>query len=359
MKKTSIIVVSLFLLTFWMWRSRGENEFSMRFTENPQLPTISPDGQWQGTPLDKNGKFTNLYHPFQSSLGDVLKWQTSKNPQKDEKKQDTRRLLVDLDSVLWNGNEDYLVWLGHASYLIRIDGSVFLTDPLLMDNTFLKRQSDLPFALSDLPAIDFILLSHNHRDHCDEKSLRFLAERNPNLKILTGLGIHNIILPWLKGQTVQEAGWYQQYSLLDSGLSVTYVPSRHWSRRWLWDDNESLWGGFYIQNRGKSIYFMGDSGMGAHFADIREALGTPDICLMGVGAFKPEWFMHQAHISPSDAIVAFNTLGGSFFIPMHFGTFDLSDEPKMEPWDILVQQRASIQGTLVEPVLGRNLLQSW
>jgi L-ascorbate metabolism protein UlaG (beta-lactamase superfamily) len=176
------------------------------------------------------------------------------------------------------------------------------------------------------------------------------------MKVLTGLGLHAVIRPWLRENTVQEAGWYQQYTLLDSGLNITYVPSRHWSRRWLWDDNQSLWGGFYIQNGDKSIYFMGDSGAGAHFADIQKNLGSPDYCLMGVGAFKPEWFMHQAHISPSDAITAFNTLQGKYFIPMHFGTFDLSDEPRLEPWDILVKNKSLIQGALVEPVIGRNLM---
>lgn len=355
-KKSIFIIILLSTIAFGYYSSTGANEVSMRYTSNPQLPTILPSSDWLGTPLDSKGRFVNLYHPFESSFGDLIKWQTSKNPQKEEKKSETRRLLVELDSTIWKGSDDYLVWLGHATYLFRIDGTVFLTDPLLLDNTFLKRDSDLPFPVHHMPRVDFLLLSHNHRDHCDEKTLRFLAEKNPQMKVLTGLGLQAIIDSWLKGHTVQEAGWYQQYTLLDSGLSITYVPSRHWSRRWLWDDNQSLWGGFYIKHGEKSIYFMGDSGAGAHFADIQRHLGSPDYCLMGVGAFKPEWFMHQAHISPSDAINAFNTLQGKYFIPMHFGTFDLSDEPRMEPWDILVQNQSRIEGTLVEPVIGRNLI---
>lgn len=354
--KSHFLFILLSTLAFWYCASKGAIQESMSFASNPELPTILPESEWKGTPRDGNGRFVNLYHPFESSFGDLIKWQTSKNPQKEEKKAETRKPLVELDSAIWKGSEDYLVWLGHATYLLRIDGTVFLTDPLLLDNTFLKRDSDLPFPVQHMPRVDFLLLSHNHRDHCDEKTLRFLAEKNPNMKVLTGLGLQTIIEPWLKSHTVQEAGWYQQYTLLDSGLSITYVPSRHWSRRWLWDDNKSLWGGFYIKNGEKSIYFMGDSGAGAHFADIQKHLGSPDYCLMGVGAFKPEWFMHQAHISPSDAITAFNTLQGKYFIPMHFGTFDLSDEPRMEPWDILVQNQSRIEGTLVEPVIGRNLM---
>lgn len=327
-----------------------------KFTSNPQLTTILPNENWKGNPVDENGRFVNLYHPFESSFGDLIKWQTSKNPQAEEKKSETRYLTVDFDSTVFHGQDDYLIWLGHATYLMRIQGTVFLTDPLLIDNTFLKRESPLPFPLGKMPKLDFLLLSHNHRDHCDENSLKYLSKAHPNMKILTGLGLESVIKKWTNGHTIQEAGWYQQYSLLDSGITITYVPSRHWSKRWLSDDNKSLWGGFFIQNGDQSIYFMGDSGKGEHFADIKNTLGTPDYCLMGVGAYKPEWFMHQAHISPKDAIDAFNALEGKYFIPMHFGTFNLSDEPRMEPWDLLLENKGTIKGNLVEPVIGKNLL---
>jgi L-ascorbate metabolism protein UlaG (beta-lactamase superfamily) len=323
---------------------------------NPDLKTNSPSPDWKGTPLDDNGRFTNLYHPFESDFTDFLKWQLSKNPQKQEKKSEARRLHVDFDSTILSSKSDYLIWLGHATFLLQVNEKVFITDPILFDNTFLKRESELPFPLEKLPAIDYILLSHNHRDHCDEKSLKYLVRQNPGMKFLTGLGMNKVISSWTNGNPIEEAGWYQEYSFLDEDLQITYVPSRHWSKRWLWDDNESLWGGFYIQNGDFSIYFMGDSGHGPHFGDIKNTLGTPDYCIMGVGAFKPEWFMQQAHISPLDAIEAFNTLEGKYFIPMHFGTFELSDEPRMEPWDVLEKNRQQIKGELKDPILGRNLL---
>lgn len=350
---------ALLIPLFMIYLLKGQAVSSEKgFSSNPELLTVPPTEDWKGNPLDDKGRFTNLYHPFESSLGDLLKWQTSKNPQKEEKKAETRRLAVDYDSAIFHRNEDYLIWLGHASYLMKIQGKTFLTDPLLFDNTFLKRESDLPFPIEKLPELDYILLSHNHRDHCDKQTIKYLSDKNPSLKILTGLGLEEVISSWTNGHLIQEAGWYQQYSVLDNGIQITYLPTRHWSKRWLWDDNKSLWGGFYIQTTAYSIYFMGDSGQGPHFADIKNTLGTPDYCLMGVGAFKPEWFMHQGHISPTDAIDAFNTIEGKFFIPMHFGTFNLSDEPRMEPWDLLFENRSKIKGELVEPVLGRNLLRN-
>ncbi|WP_242617480.1 MBL fold metallo-hydrolase [Cecembia calidifontis] len=264
---------------------------------------------------------------------------------------------MEFDGLLLDSSEDYLIWIGHATFLMQIDGKVILTDPMLFDNIFLKRESPLPFSLEKLPQIDYLLLSHDHRDHLDKKSIQYLIENHPNLKILTGLGMEKTIDSWINGNSIQEAGWFQQYALSDLNLEITYVPSRHWSRRGLWDLNKTLWGGFYIKNGKYSIYFMGDSGNGPHFEDIKNTLGAPDYCLMGIGAFKPEWFMEPVHISPYDAIQVFNKMEGKYFVPMHFGTFDLSDEPRMEPWDILLQNRGEIDGNLIEPILGKNLLQ--
>ncbi|EOZ95353.1 putative Zn-dependent hydrolase [Indibacter alkaliphilus LW1] len=354
LKYTFLLAFTLPLLIWIMADTKKKVE--KKYTENHELKTVNPSLDWKGTPLDENGRFVNLFHPFESSFGDLLKWQTSKNPYKEAKENETRQLAVNFDPSIIQGKEDYLIWLGHATYLFRVQGKTFLTDPILMDNTFLKRDSPLPFPIEEMPHLDYILLSHNHRDHCDKASLKFLAEHHPQAKILTALGVSKVITSWTNPQEIEEAGWFQQYTKPDADIKITFVPSRHWSRRWLWDDNKSLWGGFYIQTEEKSIYFMGDSGKGPHFEDIKNTLGSPDYCLMGVGAFRPEWFMHQAHISPTYAIEAFNTLGGRFFIPMHYGTFDLSDEPRMEPWDILIENRDAIQGYLIEPVIGQNLL---
>lgn len=355
-KKYPVYIFGTVIFILIMINKIIENKAQPEFTHNPELITIKPDSTWKGTPLDEKGRFTNLYQPFDSGFGDFLKWQWSKNPQKKAKKAEQRRLEVAFDSLVFQKSEDYLIWMGHATFLMQLNGKVILIDPLLFDNTFLKRESPMPFPIEQLPELDYLLISHNHRDHLDSKSIKYLFERNRNLKILTGLGIGSILGKWGKVQNIQEAGWFQQFNLSDTSLNITYVPSRHWSRRGMLDENKSLWGGFYIQNGSFSVYFMGDSGNGPHFQDISETLGYPDYCLMGVGAFKPEWFMSQAHISPIDAIEAFNVMQGKYFFPMHFGTFDLSDEPKMEPWDILLENKQKIEGELIMPLLGANLL---
>ncbi|WP_209330084.1 MBL fold metallo-hydrolase [Lunatimonas salinarum] len=330
-------------------------EINSLFVSNEQLRTVNESIAWKGTPKSEDGKFRNLYQPFESRFSDLLKWKLSRNPQREAKRADKRVLEVQAAQELVSGVNDFLIWLGHASFLMRKDGVTFLIDPILIDNLFLKRQSELPLALAKLPKIDFLLISHNHRDHCDQSTVEYLASKNPDMTVLTGLGMSEVLTPWLAGQQIQEAGWFQQYDLLDSAVQVVYVPTRHWSRRGLMDENEQLWGVFFFRFANTSIYFMGDSGYGAHFADIKSVLGSPDYALLGVGAFKPEWFMHQSHISPTDAIRVANEIGAENFFPMHFGTFDLSDEPPLEPLDILLENADKINGRFIFPVIGKNI----
>lgn len=338
---------------------KPEEPLNMNFISNTFLNTTAPSSNWNGTPIDSKGRFLNLYHPFEASIKDLLIWKLSKNPQKKEKENDPRTLPYSKERFDFQTGEDYIIWLGHASYLIQTNGLTFITDPMLLDNFFLKRQSELPFPMAIFPKIDYLLLSHNHRDHCDEASIKWLIEQNPAVKILTGLGMKEVISSWINNQEVQEAGWYQSYRLPIEELEIHFVPSRHWSKRWLNDDNKSLWGGFYLKSGEKSIYFMSDSGRGQHFEDIKNTFGAPQYCIMGIGAYKPEWFMYQSHISPLDAIDAFNCMEGRYLIPMHYGTFNLSDELALEPWDVISSNRNKLNGQLIEPILGINLIQKF
>lgn len=339
----------------WITISTFTNDTpEMSYTFNPKLEYAKVPSDWKGTPKLSDGTFQNLHYPFESKFTDVLKWQLSKNPQAEEKKTDVRKLQGEFIETFSPTGKDELIWLGHASYLIHLDGVTILTDPVWLDNWALKRQSQLPIDPEQLRDVDYILISHDHRDHCDENTIKLLGSLLPDVKILTGLNMKPLIESWTPKTMIQEAGWFQNYNLSDS-LQITFVPSRHWSRRSIMDQNERLWGGFYIQSGDKSIYFMGDSGYGPHFQMISETLGAPDYALMGVGAFKPEWFMNPAHTSPTDAAKAFREMEAKHFIPMHFGTFDLSDEPLLEPLDWLLANPDSVNRSMIVPVLGRNL----
>ena len=324
------------------------------FVRNEKLPTIKEG--WPGNPVDVNGRFVNLEFPFLSQYRDVFKWMFTRNPQKAEKENDQFRLKVVNDSTFLNNDKDCIIWLGHASFFVRLRGVSLLIDPVFFDVPLVKRYSPHAFAAGYFKDLDYLLVSHDHRDHCEDKSIRIITANNPQVEILTGLNMETLLRPWSGKRPIQMAGWFQQYQTKE-GISVFYLPSRHWSKRGLKDENLRLWGAFAIQSDNHTIYFSGDSGYGNHFRETKDLFPSIDVAIIGIGAYKPEWFMHPNHVSPSDAVRAFHDTGAKTFIPMHYGTFDISDEPVGEPLRILknLQKEDGIKGRLQILQPGENM----
>ncbi|CAN5338174.1 MBL fold metallo-hydrolase [soil metagenome] len=327
----------------------------LQFISNPNLETILSPTDWKGTPVSKEGRFVNHEHPFSTALADVLKWQLTANPDKDLKKHDKWRLQPVAYNDWLTSNIDCIVWLGHSSFFIRLDGKTILIDPVFGDlSFFMKRFVKFPLDPSKLKNLDYILLSHDHRDHLDEPSIKALAKNNPNAHFFTGLGIEGLLQSFTGSKLIQSAGWFQKYQTPNSPLEIFYLPSRHWGRRFLTDTNVRLWGAFVIRSSTKTIYFSGDTGYGSHFKKAAELF--PDIthAIIGIGAYKPEWFMGANHISPQDAVKGFNELGAKHLLPMHYGTFDLSDESLSDPYQSMIKQRemGNINGVLILPQPG-------
>ena len=343
----------LLLLSGFFHSFEPSNTQPLNFIQNPALRTIKPE--WKGTPIDVHGRFVNHEFPFNAPFSEVLKWQFGPKPQKQEKKNDTFRLTTREDTRFLHTQDDCIVWLGHATFFIRLNGVSLLIDPVFYDVPFVKRYAQHAFGPEVFIHLDYLLISHDHQDHCQQKSIRALVEKNPHLTILTGLHMEGLLKKWVGNVPIQTAGWYQEYAL-PVPLHVYFLPSRHWSKRSLNDTNKRLWGAFVIEGNGKTIYFSGDTGYGNHFKEAKELFPHLDICIMGVGAYKPEWFMSPNHISPQDGIRAFHDLGAKVFIPMHYGTFDLSDEPVGEPYRILkgMEQEGKIKGQLKALDLGEN-----
>jgi L-ascorbate metabolism protein UlaG (beta-lactamase superfamily) len=319
----------------------------MKYLINDRLKTLLPD--WKGNPLDAQGRFVNLHSPFKTSFTKVLRWQLTRNPQRAEKRADAWRIQVRKDCAFLHEKEDMITWLGHATFLIRLGGKTLITDPVFFNaSPLVKRWCDLAVPVTELRGIDYLLLSHGHMDHCDEKSLRLLKESNPQLQVLTGLRMAYLIAPWLVGAPIQEAGLLQQYQLGDCPLRIYFLPARHWYKRTIHDDNRRLWGSFVIQTPEQTIYFSGDSGYDRHFREIGEMFPGIDRCLMGVGAYSPSFMMHENHMNPQEAVRGFNEMGGKTFVPMHYGTYDLSDEPLGEPlrWLHRMEAEGAIRGQL-------------
>jgi L-ascorbate metabolism protein UlaG (beta-lactamase superfamily) len=328
----------------------------MEYVSNPALSGIQLPFEWKGTPVDAQGRFVNQEYPHRYSLTDVLKWKFERNPQQAEKKAEVWQPAIDRSGAFLQSADDCIVWLGHASFFIRLAGFNILIDPVFYNVPLIKRFTPFPIDPALLKGLDYVLISHNHLDHCDKRSLELVAANNPQTTYLTGLKMERLLHKFTGSEKIQTAGWYQQY-VTDDRIRICYLPARHWTKRGLRDENSQLWGAFVIQGGGKTIYFAADSGYGSHFADAGRVFPDIDYCIIGIGAYKPEWFMAQSHVSPADAVKGFNDMHARVMIPMHYGTFDLADEPMGEPIAQLLklEQQGLIQGRLENSTIGEKI----
>lgn len=257
---------------------------------------------------------------------------TTANPQAKEKKED-KWIPPVVPGTDWvaDRERDFVIWLGHACFVIQLGGVRFITDPVLYSMPMVPRRVFPPYPVSAITGIDYILISHDHRDHCDRHTIKDLLSVNPGAQILTSLGMDQTISRWIGDTPMVMAGWYQQYQLPAAHPQITFLPTRHWSRRGLLDFNEVLWGAFMIEYKGRQYYFGGDSAMHWHFAETGKLFPNIDLALLAIGAYAPAFMMQGAHMNPAEAVQAFEQLGAARMIPMHHGTFDLSNEPASEP----------------------------
>lgn len=214
-----------------------------------------------------------------------------------------------------------ITWIGHSTFLIQIGGYNILTDPIFGNLPLFRRITPPGIALHTLPPIDFVLISHNHRDHMDADTLKELFKRNPSLTFLVPQGDAH----WFKKRgirNVKEHMWWDEQSYHSfMPLKLTFLPAFHWSQRGFFDFNRSLWGSWMIECHGKRLYFAGDTAYASHFKVIGEAFPLIDIALMPIGPCEPRTWMTHAHVSAEEAGQAFIDLGAHHFIPMHWGTY--------------------------------------
>jgi L-ascorbate metabolism protein UlaG (beta-lactamase superfamily) len=232
-----------------------------------------------------------------------------------------------------NAAQPTVTWVGHATLLIQMDGVNVLTDP-----QWSPRASPFSFAgpkrvtppglrLEDLPPVHLVLISHDHYDHLDVATVQKLHETH-RPRFLVPLGLK----AWFAdlGITdVEELDWWQ--SRTERGLTLTAVPAQHFSGRTLWDRNRRLWCGWTIAGRDRRLFFAGDSGYNEVFKEIGTRLGPFDLAAVPIGAYLPPVIMKPSHTTPEEALQILEDVGGRAMVPIHWGTFDLADEPLEEP----------------------------
>ena len=243
-----------------------------------------------------------------------------------------------------------VTWLGHSTTLLEVEGTRLLFDPVWAERASFvgfagpKRFFPTPLPLGELPPIDAIVLSHDHYDHLDRAFVELVAARG--LRWLAPLGVGDWLRRWgVPAADITELDWWESTTVgaTEGTMEIVLTPVQHWSGRRLDDRMETLWGGFAVLSPGFNVYFAGDTGYSPDFADTRARFasrGGFDLALLPIGAYEPRWFMQLQHMNPDEAVLAHRDLGARATLGIHWGTFELTDEPLDQPPRDLAAARA-------------------
>ena len=227
---------------------------------------------------------------------------------------------------------DYIAWIGHATYLIKLGNTTIITDPVFSKNAGPlifgpKRFTKPALDLNEIPKTDLFLLTHNHYDHQDMSTIRNFPYKNAKVLVPLNLGKY-----FKNYEDVNEMDWYDHKNI-NSDLKITLLPAVHWSKRSLTDTNKTLWGNFLIEYKKRKILFACDTGYGNIYKELGEKYGPIDLTMINIGAynFKPMFDKTIYHTTPEEALNVAKDLKSKKVLGMHWGTFVLSLEPIMEP----------------------------
>jgi len=244
------------------------------------------------------------------------------------------QVLSDLEKFK---DDDYIAWIGHATFIIKLGKNTIITDPVFSKNAGPlifgpKRFTDPALKLSQLPEINLFLLTHNHYDHQDMMTIRKFPFKDA--KVLVPLKLSKYFKT--NGyRDINEMDWYDEIKI-NENLKITFLPAVHWSKRSLTDTNKTLWGNFLIEYNGKKILFACDTGLGNIYKDLGNKYGPIDLTIINIGAYNfypimPYKDKSIYHTNPEEALSIGRDLKSKKILGMHWGTFVLSLEPIMEP----------------------------
>ncbi len=313
MKKFIILIIVLFQYTSTLaMTNKPYHHLDNGKFRNPEgSPVRSENVKWSYSTFNKEKKKLDMTIPDEHVIKKNL-------------------VLEKLNSIQ---NNDYIGWIGHATFLIKLGNTTIITDPVFSKNAGPlifgpKRYTEPALNLNELPKIDLFLLTHNHYDHQDMGTIRKFPYKDT--KVFTALKLGKYFTKH-HFKDVQELDWYQEVKFND--LKITFLPAVHWSKRSLTDTNKTLWGSFLIEYAGKKIFFACDTGYGNIYKKIGKEYGPIDLTMINIGAydFRPMFEKSIYHTSPEEALQAAQDLKSKKVLGTHWGTFVLSLEPIMEP----------------------------
>ena len=248
---------------------------------------------------------------------------------------------------------DYAVyWLGHSSTILELDGKRLLIDPVFGNAAPLPfmvlRYGEAPIAREELPPVDYIVITHNHYDHLEKKTVRAISSGH----FIVPLGVGAALRGWgIEADRITELGWGNSFE--EDGLKLTAVEGNHFSGRGVFDRYKTLWASFIVQSGARKIFWSGDTGYGEQFARFGEQYGPFDLAALEIDGWNEGW--KQSHMFPQQAVQAALDLGAKRVLPVHWGVFDLAWHPWHESIDLFLEAARSADFTTLTPRMGERI----
>ncbi len=292
------------------------------------------------------GRYVNPYiEDIKRDLWDAMLWRLGFYAEETPREPPPANFEYPANLLIYDRAHPTAVWIGHSTFMIEVNNLTFLTDPIFspycspVHFQVFKRRHELPMTIDELPPINCVLISHNHYDHLDEKSVMSLHRKKNDIIWIVPRGLKR----WFDNRkigSVYELDWGQSHRLNDH-CRITSVPTQHFSGRHLWDKNLTLWSGYVVECKEKTFYFAGDTGYNAiDFKQIGIKWPSIDLSMIPIGAYVPKKFMQPVHISPAEAVNIHCDIGSRLSLGMHWKTFRLSEEPiDLPPYELYLAMK--------------------
>ena len=282
---------------------------------------------------ERDGRYFNPWLEMEEGrFGEFLRWRlTRRAVYSEEQESYLPNIQGDVLARIKKlpAEQDLLVWIGHGTFLLRLSGSYYLTDPILTERALLpKRRTPPALTLDELKSLAApltVIISHNHYDHLDAPTLRALPG---HIRFVVPRGLGELVSSLHEGEVI-EIDWWEEIRV--GSLLITSLPAQHWSRRIGQGFNRTLWASYLIESPTLKVYYGADSGYFIGYREFGRKFSTIDYALLPITAYHPRWFMHYAHVNVDEALSAFDDLRAEHFVPTQWGTFRLGDNPPGYP----------------------------
>lgn len=356
LKMTGIILVSIILLfavgiAIFMYTSpqfgaaaEGERKTRMQNSKNYQNGVfVNLVETKMGT--DSSGMMSSMYKYFFEGKNRTPDWIIPVMPVKQA------TLVHNNDSTT------FATWFGHSAVLLEMDGKRIFLDPMLgnaaapvsfLTNRFNEK---LPISIENLPPLDVVVISHDHYDHLDYPSISKLKDKVKQFYVPLGIGAH--LESWgIDPSKIKELDWWEKAEF--EGITFTATPARHFSGRGLSDRNSTLWASWVVEGKQEKVFFSGDSGYFDGFKEIGEKLGPFDLAFMECGQYNEAWA--NIHMMPEETVQAHLDLNSNVFMPIHWGSFNLSLHSWTDPVERALAKSEAEQAQIVTPKIGERFI---